>query len=88
MITFIKDDNGATAIEYGMIVGFMAVLIGFAWAGAYGNVASAFDVINTAISVAIKPAIMPYSIAVAPLSSLMNVVIIFLLYKHPPMGVT
>ena len=51
MFTFIKNESGATAIEYGMIVGFMAVLIGFAWAGAYGNVASAFDVINTAIAV-------------------------------------
>ena len=52
MFTFIKNESGATAIEYGMIVGFMAALIGFAWAGAYGNVASAFDMINTAIAVA------------------------------------
>ena len=52
MFTFIKNESGATAIEYGMIVGFMAVLMGFAWAGAYGNVASAFDVINAAIAVA------------------------------------
>ena len=52
MITFIKDESGATAIEYGMIVGFMAVLIGFAWAGAYGSIATAFNTINTAIAVA------------------------------------
>ena len=52
MTTFIKNESGATAIEYGMIVGFMAVLIGFAWAGAYDNVATAFDTINAAISVA------------------------------------
>ena len=52
MTTFVKDESGATAIEYGMIVGFMAVLIGFAWAGAYDNVASAFDTINTAITLA------------------------------------
>ena len=24
MITFIKDDNGATAIEYGLVLGFLA----------------------------------------------------------------
>ena len=52
MTTFIKNESGATAIEYGMVVGFMAVLIGFAWAGAYDNVATAFDTINAAISVA------------------------------------
>jgi len=33
MITFIKDESGATAIEYGMITGFMTTLIVVAWGG-------------------------------------------------------
>ena len=51
MTTFITDESGATAIEYGMLAGFMATLIGVAWAGAYGSIATAFNTINTAIAV-------------------------------------
>ena len=52
MTTFIKDESGATAIEYGMIIGFMTALIGISWASAYNGIASTFNTINTAISMA------------------------------------
>tara|TARA_R110000824_G_scaffold248837_10_gene437839 strand:- start:3497 stop:3652 length:156 start_codon:yes stop_codon:yes gene_type:complete len=50
-MNFFNDENGATAIEYGMIIGFMAGLIMTAYAGALSGAASAFDVIVTTLSV-------------------------------------
>ena len=52
MITFIKDESGATAIEYGMITGFMFGLIMTAWGGVYYKMADAFDVVVTTLGVA------------------------------------
>jgi Flp pilus assembly pilin Flp len=51
MITFIKDESGATAIEYGAITAVMFGLIMTAWAGAFYSMADAFDVIVTTLSV-------------------------------------
>ena len=51
MTTFIKDESGATAIEYGMIVGFVAGLIMTAYAGAFYGMSGAFDVIVTTLNV-------------------------------------
>jgi len=52
MTTFIKDESGATAIEYGMIIGFMAGLIAISWGSAFEGLTSTFDFISTAIAVA------------------------------------
>ena len=52
MTTFVKDESGATAIEYGVIAGFMAALIAICWTSAYEGFASAFNTINTAITMA------------------------------------
>ena len=52
MNTFIKDENGATAVEYGMITGLMFGLIMTAWGGTYSKMADAFEVIVTTLSVA------------------------------------
>jgi len=51
MITFIKDESGATAIEYGMLTGFGFGLIMTAYAGAFYSMADAFDVIVATLSV-------------------------------------
>jgi Flp pilus assembly pilin Flp len=52
MTTFIKDESGATAIEYGMIIGFMAGLIAISWGSAFEGLTSTFNFISTAIAVA------------------------------------
>ena len=52
MTTFIKDESGATAIEYGMIIGFMAGLIAISWGSAFEGLTSTFSFISTAIAVA------------------------------------
>ena len=52
MITFIKDESGATAIEYGMITGVMFGLIMTAWGGTYDKIAEALDVVVTTLNVA------------------------------------
>ena len=52
MNTFIKDESGATAIEYGMIIGFIGGLIVTAYAGAFYSIANAMDIIVTTLSVA------------------------------------
>ena len=51
MITFIKDESGATAIEYGMLTGFAFGLIMSVYAGAFYSMADAFDVIVTTLGV-------------------------------------
>jgi Flp pilus assembly pilin Flp len=52
MLTFIKDESGATAIEYGVISSFMAGLIIFSWTMVYDDIAIAFDTLTSAISLA------------------------------------
>lgn len=52
MITFIKDESGATAIEYGMITGVMFGLIMTAWGGTYHKIAEVLNVVVTTLSVA------------------------------------
>ena len=51
MTTFIKDESGATAIEYGMLTGFMAGLIATAYTTAFYSMADAMDIIVTTLSV-------------------------------------
>ena len=51
MTTFIKDESGATAIEYGMITGFMATLIVIAWGGTCGSIANLSTFIADTFSV-------------------------------------
>ena len=52
MITFTKDESGATAVEYGVISALMFCLIMTAWGGVYFKIADAFDVVVTTLSVA------------------------------------
>jgi len=52
MLTFIKDESGATAIEYGAISAIMFGLIVTAWGTAYGKIAEAFIILNNAINLA------------------------------------
>ena len=52
MTTFIKDESGATAIEYGAISALMFTLIMTAWGGVFFKIADAFDVVVTTLSVA------------------------------------
>ena len=52
MLTFIKDESGATAIEYGVIGSFMAGIILISWTIAYDEIAIAFDTLTSAISLA------------------------------------
>ena len=52
MFTFIQDESGATAIEYGVISSLMFTLIMTAWGGAFFKIADAFDVVVTTLSVA------------------------------------
>ena len=51
MVTFTKDESGATAIEYGVITGFMSTLIIIAWGGAYGSIADLSTFIANTFSV-------------------------------------
>ena len=51
MTTFIMDESGATAIEYGMLTGFMAGLIATAYTAAFYNMAIAMDLIVATLSV-------------------------------------
>ena len=51
MTTFIKDESGATAIEYGMLTGFMAGLIATAYTAAFYSMADAMNMIVTTLSV-------------------------------------
>ena len=52
MTTFVKDESGATAIEYGMITGVMFGLIMTAWGGTYDKIAEALNVVVTTLNVA------------------------------------
>ena len=50
-MTFIKDEGGATTIEYGIIGSIMAGLIVASWTSAYQKIAVAFDTLTMAIDV-------------------------------------
>lgn len=50
--TVIKDDSGATAIEYGLLAGLVAVVIIAAVTTLGGNLRATFTRINTAITTA------------------------------------
>ena len=52
MTTFIQDESGATAVEYGVITGLMFTLIMTAWGGVFYKIADAFGVVVTTLSVA------------------------------------
>jgi len=52
MITFLKDESGATAIEYGIIVAFGFSLITTVYGNAFYKMSDAFDVIIATLSVA------------------------------------
>lgn len=49
MATFWRDENGATAIEYGIIVGILAVIIIAAFTTFGGIITSTFADISTAL---------------------------------------
>jgi pilus assembly protein Flp/PilA len=50
LVKFVKDTKGATAIEYGLIAGLIAVVIIAAATLLGGNISTAFNSIATAIS--------------------------------------
>jgi pilus assembly protein Flp/PilA len=50
MIQFINDENGATAIEYGLIAALIAVVIIGAVSALGTSVSSTFDTISSALS--------------------------------------
>ena len=52
MTTFIQDESGATAVEYGVITGLMFTLIMTTWGGVFYKIADAFGVVVTTLSVA------------------------------------
>ena len=52
MFTFVKDESGATAVEYGVITSLMFALIMTAWGGVFFKIADAFDVVVNTLSVA------------------------------------
>lgn len=52
--TFLRDEEGATAVEYGLILGIIALVIVVAFAGASGSLTSIFNQITTALSTAAR----------------------------------
>ena len=50
-MTFIKNESGATSVEYGIIGSIMAGLIVISWTSAYQKIAVAFDTLTMAIDV-------------------------------------
>ena len=50
-MTFIKNESGATSIEYGIIGSVMAGLILVSWASAYEKIAMAFSTLTAVITV-------------------------------------
>lgn len=47
---FLKDEDGATAIEYGLIAGLIAVVLIAALTTLGGNLKSSFEAISTAVA--------------------------------------
>lgn len=52
LIEFVRDDRGATAIEYGLIGGLVSIAIVTALTGAGQNLASIFDAIGAKVTAA------------------------------------
>ena len=52
---FIKDESGATAIEYGLIAALIAVAIIAALSTLGGNVSSSFETVATAVGSTAAP---------------------------------
>ena len=50
-MTFIKNESGATSVEYGIIGSVMAGLILVSWASAYEKIAMAFSTLTAVITV-------------------------------------
>ncbi len=55
MTRFAKDESGATAIEYGLIVALIAVVIITAVSALGGKLNTAFEAINTELTPAAAP---------------------------------
>ena len=49
MISFLKDEEGATAVEYGLIVALIAAVIIIAVTAVGGKVNKAFETVNAAM---------------------------------------
>jgi pilus assembly protein Flp/PilA len=56
ILKFLKDESGATAIEYGLIVALIAVVIITAVSALGGKLNKAFTDINTGLTPAAAPA--------------------------------
>lgn len=52
--TFLRDEEGATAVEYGLILGIIALVIVVAFAGASGSLTSIFGQITAALGTAAR----------------------------------
>ena len=52
MTTFIKDEAGVTAVEYGILVAFGFTLITTVYGSAFYKIADALDLVTTTLSVA------------------------------------
>ena len=52
MTTFIKDEAGVTAVEYGILVAFGFTLITTVYGSAFHKIADALDLVTTTLSVA------------------------------------
>lgn len=46
---FLKDENGATAIEYGLIAALISVVCIGAWTAIGGNLNTTFEAVGTAL---------------------------------------
>lgn len=53
IIRFMKDEEGATAIEYGLIVGLISVVIAVSVGLIGGNLQTLFERISTALATAV-----------------------------------
>ncbi len=51
MFTFVKDECGVTAIEYGVFTSFAFGLIVMVYGGAYNKISDALMMLNTALSI-------------------------------------
>jgi len=52
MTTFIKDEAGVTAVEYGILVAFGFTLITTVYGSAFHKIADALDLVTATLSVA------------------------------------
>lgn len=52
--TFLRSEEGATAVEYGLILGIIALVIVIAFSGASGSLTTIFTSISNALSAAAR----------------------------------